>query len=78
VLVVGYGAQGGGPKDAVRCFDASGGGAIVNSSRGVTYSFPDPNASLEQLAQVVREHLLSMRSELLAALGERHSASASR
>ncbi len=38
-LVPGYGAQGGSGKDIVGCFDSQGLGAIVNSSRGITFAF---------------------------------------
>ena len=37
-LVPGYGAQGGGAKDILPCFNADGLGAIVNSSRGILYA----------------------------------------
>jgi orotidine-5'-phosphate decarboxylase len=38
-LVPGYGAQGGRGKDIIGCFDSKGLGAIVNSSRGITFAF---------------------------------------
>lgn len=38
-LVPGFGAQGGGAKDVVPCFNEDGLGAIVNSSRGVLYKY---------------------------------------
>ncbi len=42
LLVPGYGAQGGTAADVKAAFDANGLGAIVNSSRGVTFPFkPD-------------------------------------
>ncbi len=37
-LVPGYGAQGGGAKDILPCFNSDGLGAIVNSSRGILYT----------------------------------------
>ncbi len=37
-LVPGYGAQGGGAKDILPCFNPDGLGAIVNSSRGILYA----------------------------------------
>lgn len=40
-LVPGFGAQGGGAKDVVPCFNEDGLGAIVNSSRGVLYKHLD-------------------------------------
>ena len=42
LLVPGYGAQGGTADDVKAAYDANGLGAIVNSSRGVTFPFqPD-------------------------------------
>ena len=39
ILVTGYGAQGASSEGAAACFNSDGLGAIVNSSRGITYSF---------------------------------------
>ncbi len=44
-LVPGYGAQGGTGKDIVGCFDDNGLGAIVNSSRGITFAFEEKQYS---------------------------------
>jgi orotidine-5'-phosphate decarboxylase len=38
-LVPGYGAQGGGAEDVKPCFNEDGLGAIINSSRGITYAY---------------------------------------
>ncbi|MCI0365098.1 MAG: orotidine-5'-phosphate decarboxylase [Phycisphaerales bacterium] len=38
-LVPGFGAQGGGVDDVLRCFNSDGHGAIVSASRSVTYAF---------------------------------------
>ena len=38
-LVPGFGAQGGTAKDAASAFDADGGGAIVNNSRGLAFAY---------------------------------------
>ena len=38
-LVPGYGAQGATAQDIAACFDAEGGGAIVNSSRGIMEAY---------------------------------------
>ena len=38
-LVPGYGAQGGSARDVMPCFNSDGLGAIVNSSRGITYAW---------------------------------------
>ncbi len=44
-LVPGYGAQGGTAADVAAAFDTQGMGAVVNSSRGITFPFKpdDPN-----------------------------------
>jgi orotidine-5'-phosphate decarboxylase len=39
LLIPGYGAQGGGAEDCRAGFRADGGGAVVNSSRGITFAF---------------------------------------
>ena len=44
-LVPGYGAQGGGVKDVLPCFNADGRGAIVTASRSVIYAFEGGPAS---------------------------------
>ena len=49
-LVPGYGAQGGGAKDILPCFNEDGLGAIVNSSRGILFA-----DSTENYAQVAAE-----------------------
>ena len=57
-LVPGYGAQGGGSKDILPCFNDDGLGAIVNSSRGILYT----HMTNEERAQCSRqEYLLSVR-----------------
>jgi len=61
-LVPGYGAQGGGAKDILPCFNADGLGAIVNSSRGILYT----HMSNEERAQCSRqEYLLSVKAATL-------------
>lgn len=54
-LVPGYGAQGGGAKDVLPCFNEDGLGAVVNSSRGVLYA----HMTCEERAQCTREEYLS-------------------
>ena len=68
ILVTGYGAQGANSEGAAACFNADGLGAIVNSSRGITYSFGNENVTKEQFARSVRENTLRMRDEIMAAL----------
>lgn len=54
-LVPGYGAQGGGAKDVLPCFNEDGLGAVVNSSRGVLYA----HMTCEERAQCSREEYLN-------------------
>lgn len=68
ILVTGYGAQGASPEGAAACFSADGLGAIVNSSRGITYAFGDENVTKEKFVHSVRENTLRMRDEIAAAL----------
>src|SRR3984885_7079562 len=68
ILVPGYGAQGGSAKAAAECFNEDGLGAIVNSSRGITYAFGDPDISREAFVRSVRENTLRMIGEVNAAV----------
>src|ERR1700691_2382275 len=68
VLVPGYGAQGGSAIAAAECFNDDGLGAIVNSSRGITYAFGDRNISRDAFVRSVREKTLRMIGEINAAL----------
>lgn len=68
MLVPGYGAQGGSAKAAAECFNEDGFGAIVNSSRGITYAFGDPDISRDAFVRSVRENTLRMIDEINAAL----------
>jgi orotidine-5'-phosphate decarboxylase len=67
ILVTGYGAQGASSRGAAACFNADGLGAIVNSSRGITYSFGNENVTREMFVKSVRESTLRMRDEIAAA-----------
>ncbi len=68
ILVPGYGAQGGSAKAAAECFNDDGLGAVVNSSRGITYAFGDPNISREAFVRSVRENTRRMIDEINAAV----------
>lgn len=56
-LVPGYGAQGGSGKDLLSYFDDNGLGALVSSSRGITYAYQKEynkkDITLEQLASSI-------------------------
>ncbi len=64
ILVPGYGAQGGSAQAAAECFDDEGLGAIVNSSRGITYAFGDPDISRDAFVRSVRENTLRMIQDI--------------
>ena len=71
-LVPGYGAQGGGAKDILPCFNEDGLGAIVNSSRGVLYT----HMSDEERARCTRdEYLRQVKNATLAMRNEIYEAS---
>lgn len=66
-LVPGYGAQGGGAKDVVNCFNEDGLGAVINSSRGVLYhyqSVADYDGSKEMYLEIVRQQAMKMQQEV--------------
>ncbi len=65
-LVPGYGAQGGGAADVAPCFNSDGKGAIVNSSRGITFAYekvdgPEDGSHYEQAAH---NAVLAMKKDL--------------
>ncbi|HEX5227993.1 MAG TPA: orotidine-5'-phosphate decarboxylase [Bryobacteraceae bacterium] len=68
ILVPGYGAQGGSASAAAECFNPDGLGAIVSSSRGITYAFSDPKISREDFVLSVREKMRRMIDEVNAAV----------
>ena len=67
-LVPGYGAQGGGAKDVVPCFNDDGLGAIVNSSRGIMCAYKKGDWKEEQFAEAARAEATRMREELASVL----------
>jgi orotidine-5'-phosphate decarboxylase len=68
ILVTGYGTQGASSEGAAACFNGDGLGAIVNSSRGITYAFGNESVTKEKFVKSVRENTLRMRDEIAAAL----------
>ncbi len=68
ILVPGYGAQGGSAKAAAECFNDDGLGAIVSSSRGITYAFGDPDISRDAFVRSVRENTRRMIDDVNAAV----------
>ncbi|MCL2446227.1 MAG: orotidine-5'-phosphate decarboxylase [Oscillospiraceae bacterium] len=67
-LVPGYGAQGGGAEDVVPCFNADGLGAVVNSSRGILYSYADKHCSREEYKTSVVAATKAMQQDIYGAL----------
>ncbi|MCL2855111.1 MAG: orotidine-5'-phosphate decarboxylase [Defluviitaleaceae bacterium] len=63
-LVPGYGAQGGTAKDIRHAFDANGGGAIINSSRGIIASHQNPKYAGLGFAEAARAAAIDMRDDL--------------
>lgn len=68
ILVPGYGAQGGSAQAAAECFNDDGLGAIVNSSRGITYAFGDPDISRDAFVHSVREKTRRMIDDVNGAI----------
>lgn len=66
-LVPGFGAQGGGPKDVVPCFNRDGLGAIVNSSRDVIFAYQKRGGDYRSAA---RKAVIESRDAINTALGE--------
>lgn len=63
-LVPGYGAQGGSAADVAAAFDAKGMGAVVNSSRGLTYLSQEDN-----YAEQSRQATIVMKDAINEAIG---------
>ncbi len=76
ILAPGYGAQGGKAKDVARCFNRDGLGAVVNSSRGITYNFESPDITEEEFNRLIPDRVRAMAEDVNAALEERKTADA--
>jgi orotidine-5'-phosphate decarboxylase len=68
ILVPGYGVQGGSAESAAACFNDDGLGAVVSSSRGITYKYPSPDLPCHSFVASVRENTLRMIDDITAAL----------
>lgn len=68
ILVTGYGEQGASSRGAAACFNPDGMGAIVNSSRAITYAFGNENVTKDSFTKSVRENTLRMRDAIMTAL----------
>lgn len=66
-LVPGYGAQGAGASDVAACFNKDGLGAIVNSSRGITFAYEKDEArGPAGYAEAARDAVIAMKRDLEA------------
>jgi orotidine-5'-phosphate decarboxylase len=67
-LVPGYGAQGGGAREAAAAFDENGGGALVNSSRGIIAAYKTAGYkerfAEKDYALAARQAAIDMRGDL--------------
>lgn len=76
-LVPGYGAQGGGVRDIMPCFNSDGLGAVVNSSRGVLYDHMTPyerkQCSKEEYLLNVKNTVIRMKNEIYDELKKNYS-----
>jgi len=70
-LVPGYGAQGGKAADVVHLFDRDGLGALISSSRGITYAYQEKKYArygIMGFAEAARAALLDMIKDINGAL----------
>ncbi|HTS46612.1 MAG TPA: orotidine-5'-phosphate decarboxylase [Bryobacteraceae bacterium] len=67
ILVPGYGAQGGSAQSAAACFHENGLGAVVSSSRGITYAYGHSAISRADFVKTVRDNTRRMVDEIVKA-----------
>lgn len=67
-LVPGYGAQGGGGKEAALAFREDGLGAIVNSSRGIMCAWEKEGCDPKDFATAARREAIRMRDDIMKEL----------
>ncbi len=68
-LVPGYGAQGGGAKDVLPCFNEDGYGAVVNSSRGIIFAYMKDTFS-NDYQQAAQEAVIAMKQDINKSLAD--------
>ncbi|UCC91495.1 MAG: orotidine-5'-phosphate decarboxylase [Candidatus Aenigmatarchaeota archaeon] len=68
-LVPGYGAQGGGAKDVIPCFNPDGLGALIHSARGVIFAY-EKTGEENAFDTLAREAALGMKDEITLTLKE--------
>jgi orotidine-5'-phosphate decarboxylase len=66
-LVPGYGAQGGGARDVLPCFNEDGKGAVIHSARGVIFSYKEAGRE-DDFAACARDAALRMKKDICDAL----------
>ncbi len=69
-LVPGYGAQGGGAKDVMPCFNRDGYGAVVNSARGIIFAYQTDKYKTkeENFDKAAEASAADMKDDILKAL----------
>ncbi len=70
-LIPGVGAQGGRLEDVVVGFEAAGGSAVVNSSRGITFPWAPASAAPQDWRERIRVAARDARDDLRSALASR-------
>ncbi|MCK4335436.1 MAG: orotidine-5'-phosphate decarboxylase [Candidatus Aenigmarchaeota archaeon] len=68
-LVPGYGAQGGGVKDVIPCFNPDGQGALIHSARGVIFAY-EKTGKENEFDVLARQAALRMKDDITLALKE--------
>ena len=68
ILVPGYGAQGGSAESAAACFNDDGLGAVVSSSRGITYKYPSAALTNQSFRAAIRENASRMIEDITTAI----------
>jgi len=68
-LVPGYGAQGGGAKDTIPCFNRDGYGAVINSSREIIFAYEKQKREAD-FDKAAKEAAVKMKDDLNNALKE--------
>lgn len=63
ILVPGYGVQGGTAQDLISAFDNDGGGAIVNSSRGLMCAYMKHD-DIQNYQKYTRQAVIAMKEDL--------------
>jgi len=71
-LIPGYGAQGATGDDIAVSFDENGGGAVVNSSRGILLAYKNDKYAGLSFERAAKQATLDMKEDILGALKRRN------